>query len=653
MPTPALDSRDAAGVVPLGAPGVYVVPERPVRPPLGVPMDECAFVGVAPRGPAFEVVEGDDGPERTQAVVVPVRSWDDYRRVFGAFEGPGLLPLSVSAFFEQGGRVAHVVRVVPRATGLLPLARAALEFDTAVTTAGTPLALFARNEGAWGSRLSARLSYATTTLPLSATAVAGRELLLGAAPLAGGAVLRLTTDDGAQRTRVVEFSIKRPTADGPVWVGMLDDGVPGNLTAIELVEGVLDVADGDPAMARAERFDHLGLMPAHPRWLGDVVWAQSLLVEPDIAPGEGVAPDAALTASGTTVTTEGVDRYPEIDGFDVMEAGVPAALAAPDPALLCVPDLYSPAPLPDDTDVQPPDTLAGPTFAECHPLRPRPARPAPPPGLDGLRLDPADADDLRAITARQSDLVHLAEGARVVALLDVPPGLRTAAVEHWRRAFDSSYAAAYHPWLLVPRDGVHGLGRLVALPPSSAAAGVIARCELRDGLPHGPANEVVANVPDAVVRVVEPDHGVLHWSGVNVFAMEPAGVTLTGARTISNERAWRQLSARRVVTMIERAVARQMQWVVFEPNDDRTRTVVRTAVEHLLADLFRAGAFRGATPAQSYFVRTSTGRAQAAEQDAGWLLCEIGVAPSEPMEFLLVRVYRDGDGTIRAESLRA
>src|SRR5690349_3848640 len=96
----------------LGAPGVYYLPERPAAPPIGVPMDECAFVGVAPRGPAWEWADGDDGPERTQAVPVAVRSWDDYRQLYGGFQGPGLLPQAVSAFFEQGGRVAHVVRVV-------------------------------------------------------------------------------------------------------------------------------------------------------------------------------------------------------------------------------------------------------------------------------------------------------------------------------------------------------------------------------------------------------------------------------------------------------------------------------------------------------------------------------------------------------------
>src|SRR5688500_18810210 len=106
----------------LGAPGVYRMSEEPLRALTGVRMDVAGFVGVAPRGPsrypAFRAAwaEPPRGPAapsaglRTRAV--PVESWDAYRRLFGGFEGPGLLPYAVAAFFENGGRRAYVVRVV-------------------------------------------------------------------------------------------------------------------------------------------------------------------------------------------------------------------------------------------------------------------------------------------------------------------------------------------------------------------------------------------------------------------------------------------------------------------------------------------------------------------------------------------------------------
>jgi diaminohydroxyphosphoribosylaminopyrimidine deaminase/5-amino-6-(5-phosphoribosylamino)uracil reductase len=39
--------------------------------------------------------------------------------------------------------------------------------------------------------------------------------------------------------------------------------------------------------------------------------------------------------------------------------------------------------------------------------------------------------------------------------------------------------------------------------------------------------------------------------------------------------------------------------------------------------------------------------------DAGRLVVEIGVAPAEPLEFLVLRLARDGEGTLRVEAPRA
>lgn len=634
---------------PLGAPGVYVVPQRRAAARLGVPMDECAFVGVAGRGPSWVTVEGDDGPERAQAVAVPVHSWDEYRNRYGAFEGPGLLPLAVSAYFEQGGRVAHIVRVVPHTPG----PRTTLRFSGPLaTTSGQPVKLRARDEGSWGNRLTAKLAYAATVLPLTTVAMVGRALPTGPAPLAAGAVLRIATTDGTVRTRVVESTMRTAAEVGRDWVAMLDQPVPGQLARIELVEAMLEVVDHDPELLRVERFEHAGLMPLHPRWLGTLVDEGSRLIDLLVPEGAGLVPDSLLTPVQTAAPVPVVDQFGAITHDDVLLAGVAAALGADDAASICVPDLYSPAPLPEAPDVEPPVSVAGPEFDECHPLRAvRQASTMPAPELTGLRLDPADRHDLDRITDLQAALVQAAEAARVVALLDVPPGLQVAAVQHWRRRFASSYAAAYHPWLLLPGDGLRGSGRLVPAPPSAVATGIIARTETSWGIPHGPANEPAKDVPDVTARIVEPEHGELHWSNVNVFAMQPGGVVLTGARTLSTEQSWRQLTARRVVTMVERAVARQLQWVVFEPNTATTRTVVATSVESLLLGLFRAGAFRGATPAESFFVRTDRGVDLGA--DGGQLLCEIGLAPSEPMEFLLLQVYREGDATVRAVSRRA
>src|SRR5205807_2535763 len=154
--------------VKLGAPGVYPYQPAPPRALTGVRMDVCAFAGVAPRGPArVPVVDEtwrDDRPcveperPRSRTVAVAVESFDEYRRVFGGFEGPGLLPYAVASFFEQGGRRAYVVRIVPSSgAGEAAVARGVL--GGVRVAGGVQLVLRARSEGSWGDGLHATLDF--------------------------------------------------------------------------------------------------------------------------------------------------------------------------------------------------------------------------------------------------------------------------------------------------------------------------------------------------------------------------------------------------------------------------------------------------------------------------------------------------------------
>ena len=62
---------------------------------------------------------------------------DEYRRAFGGFEGPGLLPYAVAAFFDQGGRRAYVARVVHDYGPGSPLAPAVRTVSSPSSTAST------------------------------------------------------------------------------------------------------------------------------------------------------------------------------------------------------------------------------------------------------------------------------------------------------------------------------------------------------------------------------------------------------------------------------------------------------------------------------------------------------------------------------------
>jgi hypothetical protein len=276
-------------------------------------------------------------------------------------------------------------------------------------------------------------------------------------------------------------------------------------------------------------------------------------------------------------------------------------------------------------------------------------------------LDGADPTDLAMIIERQRRVVAVAElRRRFVALLDVPTRLPTARVTDWRSEFDSSFAGAFHPWLGVPRGvssgsdasgsrasspGPLGLGQpAVLVPPSAFAAGIMAEREQRLGLSRGPANQLAQGAVLAAEGVGEAEADRLHLQSINVFAAERDGFRLAAARTLSSDPQYRQLSVRRLMTMLALTVERQGQWLVFEPNTVALRSRLVGTLTQLLRDLHRQGAFSGATEAESFFVRCDASVNPPELQALGRLVAEIGVAPAAPLEYLVLRIASDGDG---------
>ena len=248
---------------------------------------------------------------------------------------------------------------------------------------------------------------------------------------------------------------------------------------------------------------------------------------------------------------------------------------------------------------------------------------------------------------RQHRVVEVAAlRRRFVALLDVPAGLPPRDVTAWRAAFDSSYAAAYHPWLGVPRVG-DPRREIVLVPPSAFAAGIVAARERRLGLPWGPANELATGAVLAADVLGDAQHDDLHLLGINVFRAERDGFRLTAARTLTSDPEYRQLSVRRLMTMLALAIDRELQFLVFEPNTPGLRDRLRRSLTDFLRQMHRRQAFAGDTEATSFFVRCDEAVNPPSSQALGRLVAEVGVAPAAPLEYLLLRITQDVDGALQ------
>jgi hypothetical protein len=665
----------------LGAPGIYRSPDRASFAFAPIRLDIAGFVGVALRGPVNE-------PTR-------VDSWTDFQRTFGGFEPPEpggpyrLLPYAVDAFFAQGGTTAYVVRVAPAGphTGPDPAADAA----TATFRLG-PYQLAAADEGSWGNALSIWLDFVVAASMSLMSTPEGLHLLAGT-DVPVGSLLRVHaagSPAGGILCWVVD--LVPPKAPGPS-IAVVSPPLPAAVAIdCEVITGTLRVDDGDPTIDRSETLSGLGLHPDHPKFAYAAIADASQLVAPIGVWSERIAPGPLLESVQAVSESDGQDRWNAIDidsffeddpgadplgewdrhrGVDsffhpcdeLQQADLTDGPAASEQqindrarpcserrdgsdriGLLCVPDLdwqWQGPPIP------PPVTAPRvPTSGEFEPCVTAAAPTATPVDVVMTRLDPRLSDQLDQITRRQQRLVAAADFRRqFVALLDVPNGIPAPAILRWRAQFDSSFAAAYHPWLGVPRPDDPSRP-LVDVPPSVFAAAVIADRERRLGVWWGPANELAVGAVAAAASVSDALHSQLHLAGINVYRVDRDGFRLTAARTMSSDPDYRQLSVRRLMTMLELTLQLQAQSLVFEPNTPGLRRTLTFAITQLLRGLQRAGAFAGATDADSYFVRCDDALNPRSSQDLGRLIAEVGVAPASPLEYLVLRITQDSSGRV-------
>jgi phage tail sheath protein FI len=256
------------------------------------------------------------------------------------------------------------------------------------------------------------------------------------------------------------------------------------------------------------------------------------------------------------------------------------------------------------------------------------------------------AVDLDAVQGVQIKMIEHCElmGDRV-AILDPPPGLSPQQVGEWRMqkaGYDSKYAALYYPWFTV-LDPVSGTN--IAVPPSGHIAGVWARNDDSRGVHKAPANEVIRGAIRPETRLTKGENDLLNPMGVNcIRAFAGRGIRVWGARTLSSEGEWRYLNVRRLFNYLEESIMQGTQWVVFEPNDDALWARIRRSISAFLVNEWRKGALFGLTPDEAFYVKCDRETNPAEGIDAGQVICEIGVAPVKPAEFVIFRLAQFSGG---------
>lgn len=269
-----------------------------------------------------------------------------------------------------------------------------------------------------------------------------------------------------------------------------------------------------------------------------------------------------------------------------------------------------------------------------------------------------------ALFSVQRALMRLAAGTgEMFALLSLPRHYHAPeAIEHGRRLalwrqggfdepdmFDTnerrvlSYGALHHPWIVFRgREATE----LASAPPEGAIAGIHARRTIARGAWIAAANESLRDIVALAPAIGDGDWPALDAGRINFLRRDARGFLLLDSDTLSDEPEWRQINVRRLMSLLRRVAVRRGAAYVFEPNGDVLRRAVERGFTQMLDSMFRLGAFVGRTAVEAFRVSVEP---TAADRDGGRLIVEIGVAPSQPMRFLTVRLFQSGERFTIAE----
>jgi phage tail sheath protein FI len=178
------------------------------------------------------------------------------------------------------------------------------------------------------------------------------------------------------------------------------------------------------------------------------------------------------------------------------------------------------------------------------------------------------------------------------------------------------------------------------VPPSGHVCGIIARSDNNRGVHKAPANEIVNGALGVETTMSDIDQGQLNLLGINIIRVFQSGgrPVLWGARTTAADRNWQYVSTRRLFLFLEESIQEGIRWAVFEPNNLQLWQKLKRTLTEFLTRVWRDGALFGVTPEDAFYVRIDEVLNPFSDQALGRLNIEIGIRPTFPAEFIIVRI---------------
>jgi phage tail sheath protein FI len=247
-----------------------------------------------------------------------------------------------------------------------------------------------------------------------------------------------------------------------------------------------------------------------------------------------------------------------------------------------------------------------------------------------------------AFDLQQMVVDHCEKTGDRFAILDSRLGDSSKQVANQWSEIDGRNGAIYYPWIRV-RSISGGGSELV--PPGGHVAGVYARTDRSRGVHKAPANEVLEGVLDLEVHLTGAQQDELNPKRINCLRSFPGrGIRVWGARTLSGQDAWTYVNVRRLFLTAARWIDWNMQDVVFEAHSPKLWARIERELSTYFIDLYRAGALKGRTPQEAFYVKCDAETNPPEMRDLGTVVTEIGLAATVPFEFVVVRLIHGEKG---------
>ena len=153
-----------------------------------------------------------------------------------------------------------------------------------------------------------------------------------------------------------------------------------------------------------------------------------------------------------------------------------------------------------------------------------------------------------------------------------------------------------------------------------------------------PANEQMVGVAELITSISDREQGALNMKGINIIRHRPAaGIRIWGARTTASDPLWTYINVRRLFLFVERSVRDAVQWAVFLPNSDSTRSDLKSTISSFLWSLWNQGMLDGQTWSEAFSVQCDRDNNPDVDVRSGILTVDVQIRPLFPAEFIRIR----------------